>query len=101
MIYADIAVAVECHREAFLPKWQLKFKVVADSLEEAEDRLFTFTGFDSLQWKSAKKTSAVDRLNEEFRCRTSQDPNHATLCRNRPYAALGAAGVRPNLDVQG
>ena len=33
MIYADIAAGIEKRRKAFLRKWQLKCKAVADSLE--------------------------------------------------------------------
>jgi putative transposase len=42
---------------------------VADSLEEAGDRLFTFTRLDPSQWKSARTTNAIERLNEEFKRR--------------------------------
>ena len=69
MIYADTAVEVEKRRKAFLRKWRLKCKAVADSLEEAGDRLFTFTRLDPSQWKSARTTNAIERLNEEFRRR--------------------------------
>ena len=34
------------------------------------DRLFTFTRLDPSQWKSARTTNAIERLNEEFRHRT-------------------------------
>ena len=43
MIYADTAAEIEKRRKAFLRKWRLKCRAVADSLEEAGDRLFTFT----------------------------------------------------------
>ncbi|PWL19995.1 MAG: IS256 family transposase, partial [Altererythrobacter sp. XM-24bin4] len=69
MIYADTAVEVEKRRRAFLRKWRLKCRAVADSLEEAGDRLFTFTRLDPTQWKSARTTNAIERLNEEFRRR--------------------------------
>lgn len=69
MIYADTAAEVEARRRAFLRKWRLKCKAVADSLEEAGDRLFTFTRLDPSQWKSARTTNAIERLNEEFRRR--------------------------------
>ena len=42
---------------------------MADSLEEAGDRLFAFTRLDPSQWKSARTTNAIERLNEEFRRR--------------------------------
>ena len=50
-------------------KWWLKCKAVADSLEEARDRLFTFARFSSSQWKSIKTTNAIERLQEEFKRR--------------------------------
>ena len=43
MIYAGIAKEVEARRKLFIRKWRLKCRAVADSLEEAGDRLFTFT----------------------------------------------------------
>jgi putative transposase len=69
MIYADTAADVEARRQAFLRKWRLKCRAVADSLEEAGDRLFTFTRLPPGQWKSARTTNAVERLHEEFRRR--------------------------------
>ena len=69
MIYADTAADIEKRRKAFLRKWLLKCRAVADSLEEAGDRLFTFTRLDPSQWKSARTTNAIERLNEEFRRR--------------------------------
>jgi len=69
MIYADTAAEIETRRKAFERKWQLKCKAVADSLEEAGDRLFTFTRLPPSQWKSARTTNAIERLNEEFRRR--------------------------------
>jgi transposase-like protein len=69
MIYAPTAAEVETRRKAFLRKWRLKCKAVADSLEEAADRLFSFTRLDPSQWKSARTTNAIERLNEEFRRR--------------------------------
>lgn len=69
MIYADTAVDVEKRRKAFLRKWRLKCRSVADSLEEAGARLFTFTRLDPSQWKAARTTNSIERLNEEFRRR--------------------------------
>jgi putative transposase len=69
MIYAETAVDVEVRRKAFLRKWRLKCRAAADSLEEAGDRLFTFTRLPPGQWKSARTTNAVERLHEEFRRR--------------------------------
>ncbi|WP_026756657.1 IS256 family transposase [Sediminimonas qiaohouensis] len=69
MIYADTSAEVKKRRKAFLRKWRLKCRAVADSLEEAGERLFTFTRLDPAQWKAARTTNAIERLNEEFRRR--------------------------------
>ena len=69
MIYAASATEVFEQRKAFLRKWRLKCRAVADSLEEAGDRLFTFTRLPVSQWKSARTTNAVERLHEEFKHR--------------------------------
>ena len=69
MIYAETKAEIEKRRKAFLAKWRLKCKAVADSLDEAGDRLFAFTRLDPSQWKSARTTNAIERLNEEFRRR--------------------------------
>ena len=69
MIYADTAAEIETRRKAFERKWRLKCKAVADSLEEAGDKLFAFTRLPPSQWKSARTTNAIERLNEEFRRR--------------------------------
>jgi transposase-like protein len=47
----------------------LKCRAVADSLEEAGDRLFTFTRFPPSQWKSIRTSNAIKRLHEEFKRR--------------------------------
>jgi putative transposase len=69
MIYAATKAEIEKRRRAFVSKWRLKCKAVADSLDEAGDRLFAFTRLDPSQWKSARTTNAIERLNEEFRRR--------------------------------
>jgi transposase-like protein len=69
MIYADTAAGIESRRKAFLRKWRAKCRAVADSLYEAGGRLLAFTRLDPSQWKSARTTNAIERLNEEFRRR--------------------------------
>jgi len=69
MIYAASAAEIELRRRAFIRKWRLKCKAVADSLEEAGERLFTFTRLPVSQWKSARTTNAIERLHEEFKRR--------------------------------
>jgi putative transposase len=69
MIYAATRQEIEAKRKIFLRKWRLKCRAVADSLEEAGDRLFTFTRFPQIQWKSIRTTNAIERLHEEFKRR--------------------------------
>src|ERR1700680_1989204 len=69
MIYAATPEEIEARRKAFIRKWRLKHRAVADSLEEAGDRLFTFTRLPPSQWRSARTTNAIERLHEEFKRR--------------------------------
>jgi putative transposase len=69
MIYADTREEIETRRKAFIRKWRLKHRAVADSLEEAGDRLFTFTRLPPDQWRSMRTTNAIERLHEEFKRR--------------------------------
>ena len=70
MIYAATPEEIETRRKAFLRKWRLQVhRAVADSLEEAGDRLFTFTRLPPSQWRSARTTNAIERLHEEFKRR--------------------------------
>jgi len=58
---------------------------VANSLEEAGDKLFTFTRFPKSQWKSIRTSNAVERLHEEFKRRIKTKP---CLPRRKPAAML-------------
>jgi putative transposase len=69
MIYAATREEIETRRKAFIRKWRLKHRAVADSLEEAGDRLFTFTRLPPSQWRSVRTTNAIERLHEEFKRR--------------------------------
>jgi putative transposase len=69
MIYARTAKEIEARRRTFLRKWRLKCRAVADSLEEAGERLFSFTRLPESQWKSARTTNAIERLHEEIKRR--------------------------------
>ena len=69
MIYASAAQEVEAKRKAFVRKWRLRCRPVADSLEEAGEKLFTFLRFPPEQWKSVRTTNAIERLHEEFKRR--------------------------------
>jgi hypothetical protein len=69
MIYPETPEAIEKHCKAFIRKWRLKHEAAASSLEEAGDRLFTFTRLPPSQWRSARTTNAIERLHEEFKRR--------------------------------
>lgn len=69
MIYADSKQEIEAKRKAFIRKWRLKCRAVADSLEEAGDKLFTFARFPKSQWRSIRTSNAIERLHEEFKRR--------------------------------
>ena len=69
MIYAACRAEIEAKRKAFLRKWRLKCRPVADSLEEAGEKLFTFARFPPSQWKSIRTSNAIERLHEEFKRR--------------------------------
>ncbi len=69
MIYAATAEEMMEQRKAFLRKWRLRHRAVADSLEEAGEALFAFVRLPPSQWKSARTTNAIERLHEEFKRR--------------------------------
>ncbi len=69
MIYATTREEIEARRKAFIRKWRLKHRAVADSLEEAGVRLYAFTRLPPSQWRSARTTNAIERLHEEFKRR--------------------------------
>jgi putative transposase len=69
MMYAATKQQVEAKRKAFIRKWRLRCRAVADSLEEAGKQLFIFTRFPPSQWRSIRTTNAIERLHEEFKRR--------------------------------
>src|SRR5271169_2575447 len=69
LIYGRTTKEIEARRKSFIRKWRLKCRAVADSLEEAGDRLFSFTRLPESQWRSARTTNAIERLHEEFKRR--------------------------------
>jgi putative transposase len=69
MIYATTPEEIAARRKAFIRKWRLKHRALADSLEEAGDRLFTFARLPPSQWRSLRTTNAIERLHEEFKRR--------------------------------
>ena len=69
MIYAATPDEIAVRRKAFIRKWKVRHRAVADSLEEAGDRLFTFARLPPSQWRSLRTTNAIERLHEEFKRR--------------------------------
>ena len=69
MMHAKTAAEVRARRNAFLARWKLRCRAVADSLEEAGARLFTFLRYPPEQWRSLRTTNAIERLHEEFKRR--------------------------------
>jgi transposase-like protein len=69
MIYAATREEVMERCKAFIRKWRIKHWAVANSLQEAGDRLFAFTRLPPMQWRSARTTNAIERLHEEFKRR--------------------------------
>jgi transposase-like protein len=69
MVHAKTAEEVLAKRKVFLATWKLRCRAVADSLEEAGERLFTFLRYPPEQWRSLRTTNAIERLHEEFKRR--------------------------------
>jgi transposase-like protein len=69
MVHAGSAAEVRAKRKLFLTNWKLRCRAVADSLEEAGERLFTFLRYPPEQWRSLRTTNAIERLHEEFKRR--------------------------------
>ncbi len=95
MIYADAKHEIEVKRKAFIRKWRLKCPAVAASLEEAGDKLFTFTRFPKSQWKSIRTSNAIERLHEEFkrRIKTQTAPPSAETAAMLFWALLASGQI--------
>ncbi len=102
MMYAKDADEARKKRKAFLAKRRLRCRGVADSLEEAGDRLFTFLRYPPGQWKSLRTTNAIVRLHEEFKRRIETQcalPNAETAA--MLFWALMASGQITMRKVDG
>ena len=70
MIYAKTRQEIEAKRKAFIREWRLKCRAVADSLEEAGDRLPTFARFPKQETEmDPNDPNAIERLHEELKHR--------------------------------
>ena len=99
IMYAEDAEEVLRKRKAFLAKWRLRCRGVADSLEEAGDRLFTWPRLSA---------SAMEILADHQRHRTptrgvqapDQDPMRAAQRGNGGHAVLGLDGLGADHHAQ-
>ena len=91
MIYAATCEEIAARRKAFIRKWRLKHRAVADSLEEAGDRLFSFARLPPSQWRSVRTTNAIERLHEEFKRRIK---TQTVLPSAETAAKIGRASCR-------
>jgi hypothetical protein len=66
---SEIRRAYFAQRMTIKAIWRDLHLVAADSLQEASDRLLTFTRFPKGQWKSIRSSNAIERLREEFKRR--------------------------------
>ena len=85
---------------AFIRKWRLKCRAVADSLEEAGERLFTFTRLPAEPMEVGANHER-DRAAARRVQAPDQDADRAALRRNRGDAVLGAARLRADHHAQG
>ena len=76
-----------------------KCKAVSDSLEEAGDRLFTFTRLPPSQWKSARTTNAIERAPRGVQA-PDQNPDGAAVRRDCSDVVLGTARLRSDHYAQ-
>ena len=100
MIYAATPKEIETRRKAFIRKWRLRHRPVANSLEEAGDRLFTFTRLPpSLMAKRANNKR--DRTSARRVQAADQNANRAAIGRYGGDVALGATRLRSDQHAQG
>ena len=100
MIYAATRGEVETRRKAFIRKWRLKCRAVADSLEEVGDRLAYLHAVPA-QPMEVDPNLKRDRTIARGVQAPDQDSDCAALRRNRRHAVLGAARLRTDHHAQG
>ena len=69
MIYAGTKQEIGTKAQGVHPQVALKCEAVADNLDEAGDKLFTFPRFPESQWKLIRTSNGIERLHEEFKRR--------------------------------
>ena len=97
MIYADTKQEVEAKRKAFIRKWRLKCPAVAASLEEAGDKLFTFTRFPKSE---IDPDLECDRTIARGIQAPDQNSDRSAIGRNSSHVVLGSAGFGADHNAQ-
>ena len=103
MIYAATREEIALRRKAFIREWRLKHRAVADSLQEAGDRLFTFTRLP-VALAAIKGDRTLSQLAEQF----DVHPNQVTSWKaqleggaaNVFGAGSGGGTAPPAVDVK-
>jgi Transposase, Mutator family len=89
MIYAATKQEVEAKRKAFIRKWRLKCPAVAALLEEAGDKLFTFT-------RTFTECRKAMEIASDLECNPTiapdQNSDRPAIGRNSRDVVLGSAG---------
>src|SRR5262249_29000146 len=100
MIYAATCEEIATRRKAFIRKWRLKHRAVADSLEEAGERLFTFTRLPPSPM-AQRAHHQRDRAAARGVQTSDQDADRAAVGRHCSYAVLGTARFGTDQHAQG
>ena len=100
MIYAATPEEIEARRKAFIRKWRLKHRAVADSLEEAGDRLVHLHP-PAAEPMAQRAHHERDRAAARGVQATDQDADRAAIRRHRRHVVLGAARLRSDQHAQG
>src|SRR3954447_11967235 len=99
MIYAGTPKEIETRRKSFIRKWRLKCRAVADSLEEAGDRLFSFSRLPDMSVAIGTHHQCHRAAARGIQA-SHQDANTTTLGGNRSHAVQGSARLRADHHAQ-
>jgi putative transposase len=103
MIYAATRAEVEARRKAFIRKWRLKCRAVADSPRIKSGGRRQAVHLHPLPAQPMEVDPHLERDRAPARGVQAphQDPDHPALRRNRRHALLGAARIRTDPHAQG
>jgi transposase-like protein len=100
MIYAATPAQIESRRKAFLRKWRLKCKAVADSLEEAGDQPVHLHAA-AAKPMAQRQDHQCDRATARGVQAPNQNADGAAIGGNRGDAVLGLARFRSDQHAKG